>query len=79
MTRSNKATTLTVVLVSAGIVAAGGAGWLLWQGAGKKTQVVETVVNPSTGSIVNYITATATVQPQNRLEINPPIAGLLIS
>ena len=32
-------------------------------------------VNPATGGIQTIITATATVQPQNRLEIKPPING----
>jgi len=32
-------------------------------------------VSPATGSIQTAITATATVQPQNRLEIKPPING----
>jgi len=33
------------------------------------------IVKPVTGSIQTVITATATVQPQNRLEIKPPING----
>jgi macrolide-specific efflux system membrane fusion protein len=32
-------------------------------------------INPATGSIQAVITSTATVQPQNRLEIKPPING----
>ena len=32
-------------------------------------------INPVMGSIQTVITSTATVQPQNRLEIKPPIAG----
>ena len=32
-------------------------------------------ISPSIGSIQSVITATATVQPQNRLEIKPPING----
>jgi len=34
-----------------------------------------TLVSVSIGRIESYVTATATVQPQNRLEINPPVAG----
>jgi len=32
-------------------------------------------ISPSIGSIQTFITSTATVQPQNRLEIKPPING----
>lgn len=34
-----------------------------------------TVINPSLGNIYSSISTTATVQPQNRLEIKPPING----
>jgi len=57
-----------------GVVAVIAAAVLL---AGRKNNnpAVERLVTPSIGSVESYVTATATVAPQNRLEIKPPIAG----
>jgi macrolide-specific efflux system membrane fusion protein len=49
-------------------------GWMLWSRA-KTPQVKEKVASPFYGSIEKSISATGTVQPQNRLEIKPPIPG----
>ncbi|NLE64307.1 MAG: HlyD family efflux transporter periplasmic adaptor subunit [Elusimicrobia bacterium] len=55
-----------LIIVSGGVLS----------GCSRKTQGEgQTVIAPSTGWIADYITATATVKPQNRLEINPPISG----
>ncbi len=43
--------------------------------AGKSSSEVMKEVNPVMGGIQTIITATATIQPQNRLEIKPPING----
>ena len=44
--------------------------------AGKKPpKEITTEIRPSIGTIQTAITSTATVQPQNRLEIKPPING----
>ncbi|MDD5440307.1 MAG: efflux RND transporter periplasmic adaptor subunit, partial [Candidatus Omnitrophica bacterium] len=41
----------------------------------KPSQETMETVSPELGSIQTVITSTATVQPQNRLEIKPPING----
>lgn len=41
----------------------------------KPAKVVTREIKPSVGNIETVITSTATVQPQNRLEIKPPING----
>jgi len=44
----------------------------------KQSKVTEQdikVINPSYGTIQNFISTTGTVKPQNRLEIKPPISG----
>lgn len=43
--------------------------------AGRKPREVIREIKPVTGAIQTAITATATVQPQNRLEVKPPING----
>lgn len=41
----------------------------------KATKEITQEINPVTGGIQSNVTSTATVQPQNRLEIKPPING----
>ncbi len=41
----------------------------------KTSHQVMSEIHPRYGSINNFISTTATVQPQNRLEIKPPISG----
>lgn len=59
------------------IIAVIGAGYWIWQayksGDNRKT-VIETIT-PGRGNIEVFITTTGTVQPQNRLEMKPPISG----
>lgn len=43
--------------------------------SGKNSKEVIKMVKPSYGSIQKFVTATGTVQPQNRLELKPPIGG----
>ena len=43
----------------------------------KPSSEITSLISPVTGSIQSTITSTATVQPQNRLEIKPPINGRL--
>ncbi|MFH0753461.1 MAG: efflux RND transporter periplasmic adaptor subunit, partial [Candidatus Omnitrophota bacterium] len=49
----------------------------IWFVFGRTKKTVETLkqAKPFYGHIENAITATGTVQPQNRLEIKPPISG----
>ena len=49
-------------------------GWLFWSKA-KAPRATVTIVAPFYGSIQKSISATGIVQPQNRLEIKPPIPG----
>ena len=67
----NKKTLLFLILISALV-----AGVFAFQKWTKKPSA-ETIqiVQPVTGDIQTIITSTATVQPQNRLEIKPPING----
>lgn len=66
------------IIIASIVLVAGGAGW--WFFAGRATQPgqaksVVTQSKPAIGTISVFITATATVQPQNRLEIKPAING----
>ncbi len=51
------------------------AGMLLGAGCGNKTDATTQSIKPFRGQIKVAITSTGTVQPQNRLEIKPPISG----
>ncbi len=62
-----------IILVVAGILILAG-GWLAW-GKDKEPKFTVKVVTPFYGSIERSISATGIVQPQNRLEIKPPIPG----
>lgn len=62
-----------IVLVIVGAVFLAG-GWMLW-GRGKAAEADVKTASPSYGSMEKSILATGTVQPQNRLEIKPPIPG----
>jgi membrane fusion protein, macrolide-specific efflux system len=51
------------------------AGMLLGAGCGNKPDAPTQSIKPFRGQIKVAITSTGTVQPQNRLEIKPPISG----
>jgi len=60
------------------VIAAVGGSWFLIAGLGKSkkaSHVVTKEIRPVYGNIQTLITATGTVQPQNRLEIKPAING----
>ncbi|MEI6437151.1 MAG: efflux RND transporter periplasmic adaptor subunit [Candidatus Omnitrophota bacterium] len=57
------------------VVAALGAGGWWYAGKSRAKDVAYKRVSPFYGTIESAITATGTVQPQNRLEIKPPISG----
>lgn len=62
---------IAIVILSAG-------GWLVFKHVSKAKSAAKTVVKeikPVYGNIRNLITATGSVQPQNRLEIKPAISG----
>ncbi|MBF0121878.1 MAG: efflux RND transporter periplasmic adaptor subunit [Candidatus Omnitrophica bacterium] len=67
MNKRNVMIVVSLVLVVAGL-------WFLF-GKGKKKEAEFKHVNPFLGKIESSISATGTVQPQNRLEIKPPISG----
>jgi macrolide-specific efflux system membrane fusion protein len=46
-----------------------------WLGRGKAKEARDELINPVYGSIETSITATGTVQPNNRLEVRPPVSG----
>jgi len=56
------------------LAAAGFAGWKFYQSAKSKKTVMQDV-QPQRGDIEVFVTTTGTVQPQNRLEMKPPISG----
>jgi len=64
------------IIIAAVILA--GAGWLVFKNVSKAKSVSKTVIQeikPIYGNIRNLITATGTVEPQNRLEMKPSISG----
>ncbi len=63
----------TLIIVLAILLAAGSV-WLL-SNRSKRTEASSKEIRPFYGHIESSITATGTVQPQNRLEIKPPISG----
>jgi membrane fusion protein, macrolide-specific efflux system len=62
-----------LVIVAVIILVIGGL-WLAF-GRGKKKEAAFKEVTPTVGHIESSITASGTVQPQNRLEVKPPIGG----
>jgi len=62
-------------LVAAGLCAAAAAVALLLPGWRSGSDEKAEVIHPSYGSIRSAITTTGMVQPQNRLELKPPIGG----
>lgn len=67
MNKRNLIILLCVILAAAGV-------WFFF-GRAKKTEAPIKEVKPFYGRIESAITATGTVQPQNRLEVKPPIGG----
>ncbi|MEK6713895.1 MAG: HlyD family efflux transporter periplasmic adaptor subunit [Nitrospirota bacterium] len=59
------------------IIAVLGAGYWIWQTykSGEDNKIVTGTITPGRGNIEVLITTTGTVQPQNRLEMKPPISG----
>lgn len=59
------------------IVVVLGAGFWIWKTykSGNDMKAVYETITPGRGSIEVLITTTGTVQPQNRLEMKPPISG----
>lgn len=49
--------------------------WIIKTRQSKSTEEVIREISPSFGSIQNFISTAGVVQPQNRLEIKPPISG----
>ncbi len=49
--------------------------WFIIAQSSRHDKAVTTEVTPVVANMSNYISATGNVQPQNRLEIKPPIAG----
>ncbi len=70
MTKRNKFIFLLILAVIIAI-----AFPLLSKTKNKATKDITQEIRPVIGDIQNVITATGTVQPQNRLEIKPPIGG----
>ena len=65
-----------IVLAAAVIVAAAAGVWRFGFFKGSEdARAVRTEVRPRIGSIARTISATAVIQPQNRLEMKPPVAG----
>jgi macrolide-specific efflux system membrane fusion protein len=62
-----------IILGAVGMALIAG-GWMLW-GKGKAPEAEVKMAQPFYGAIEKSISATGTVQPQNRLEIKPPIPG----
>jgi membrane fusion protein, macrolide-specific efflux system len=67
-----------IFIIIAIVIAAGTSGWFVFRSvagakSGSKTVVKE--IKPVYGNIRNLITATGTVEPQNRLEMKPAISG----
>ena len=54
-----------------------GAGYWIWQTyqSDDNRKTATETINPGRGNIEVFITTTGTVQPQNRLEMKPPISG----
>lgn len=72
--RSNKKRILIWLIV--GIIALLAIGRLIrFSGTSKMVEEVIKEVQPQRGDIKVYVTATGSVEPQNRLEIKPPIPG----
>jgi len=63
----------TVIAVIA-VLAAGSVGWYFFGGINKKGPSYKPM-HPFYGAIENSITATGNVQPQNGLEVKPPVGG----
>lgn len=59
---------LLIVLFTIGVV-------IIRANRGKVSQEIVKVITPAYGNIQNFISTTGTVQPQNRLELKPPISG----
>ena len=59
---------LLIVLFIIGVV-------IIRANRGKVSQEIVKVITPAYGNIQNFISTTGTVQPQNRLELKPPISG----
>ncbi|MEK6560480.1 MAG: HlyD family efflux transporter periplasmic adaptor subunit [Nitrospirota bacterium] len=59
------------------IIAVLGAGYWIWQTykSDDDKKIVTGTITPGRGNIEVLITTTGTVQPQNRLEMKPPISG----
>lgn len=59
------------------IIIVSGAGYWIWRSyqSDDKSKTVTETINPIRGNIEVAITTTGTVQPQNRLEMKPPISG----
>ena len=59
------------------IIAVLGAGYWIWQTyqSDDNRKTATETINPGRGNIEVFITTTGTVQPQNRLEMKPPISG----
>jgi len=59
------------------IIAVLGAGYWIWQTyrSDDDNKIVTGTITPGRGNIEVLITTTGTVQPQNRLEMKPPISG----
>lgn len=63
------------LIILAGVIVLGiGIFWIVWHGQESKN-ADDKIVEVTTGSIENSISATGNIQPQNRLEIKPPIGG----
>jgi macrolide-specific efflux system membrane fusion protein len=66
------------IFIIIAVVILAGAGWLVFKNVSKAKNASKTVIQeikPIYGNIRNLITATGTVEPQNRLEMKPSISG----
>jgi membrane fusion protein, macrolide-specific efflux system len=62
-----------IVIILAVLAVAGGAGWYFLGRGGEEPAYRE--ISPTRGDIRLTISTTGVVEPQNRLEVKPPIAG----
>lgn len=63
------------LIMAGGIVILGAAGYWFFIRGHAGTQAADKEITPAYGSIQNVVSATGNIQPQNRLEIKPPIGG----
>ena len=63
-----------IQMLSMGVVLCFGI-FLVLTSCGKNPDTMKKIVQPVRGDIKSYVSTTGEVQPQNRLEIKPPIAG----